>query len=103
MLLALILACSPGVSDKALDTGDITLDSPGWTPMGCDVDGIYPWGDIEEQAGPQPWMLSAWLKDGDVWVEEGDPKMVEEYELVQVFWSFDPEPNECGLWVLALG
>lgn len=40
MLLILALACTPNDIDKTVDTGDVPLDSSGWTPMGCEPEGI---------------------------------------------------------------
>lgn len=100
MLLILALACSPDGLDKALDTATIDYDVPSsWTNMGCDVDGVYLLGEIEEQAGPPPWLIEAWIFDGDHW----SPDLYEvQDKIIQVWWSFEPEWNGCGLWVQSL-
>jgi len=106
MLLALFMACSPDVPEKVADTGDIILDSSGWTPMGCEPDGIYSGALIEEEAGSQPWMLSAWMQGNTghwLELEPDEIRVVDEYYVVEVDWPLRVIEDGCGLWVLALG
>lgn len=96
-LLAL-LACTP--AQDPVDTGEVERDIPSaWTFLGCDVDGVYHLRDIEEQAGPQPWLIEARILSEGLWYEEG-------YEIdgsvLQVWWSFEPDTDECGLWAQSL-
>lgn len=95
----LILACKPSPDGEA-DTGEIVRDVPSsWTNLGCDPDGVYLLRDIEELVGPQPWLLEAWIHDYDSW----NPQNVEiQDQIVQVWWSYQPDAGECGLWAQSL-
>lgn len=106
MLLILALACSPNDIDKTVDTGEIPLDNSGWVGMGCEPDGIYSGALIEEVAGPQPWMLSAWMQgDTGHWLElePTEMRVVDDYYVVEVDWPLTVIEDRCGLWVLSLG
>jgi len=74
--------------------------------MGCEPDGIYSGALIEEEAGPQPWMLSAWMQgDTGHWLElePTEMRVVDEYYVVEVDWPLNVIEDWCGLWVLSLG
>jgi hypothetical protein len=97
--LLILTSCKPEPVGEA-DTGEVFRDVPSsWTALGCDVDGVYLLRDIEEQVGPAPWLFEAWILDQESW----SPESYEvQDQIVQVWWSFEPDAGECGLWALSL-
>lgn len=100
LALLVFLACAP--APEPVDSGEVEVerDVPSaWTFLGCDPDGVYYLEDIEEQAGPQPWLLEARILSDGSWYEEDYEVQA---QIVQVWWAFEPDPDECGLWAQSL-